>query len=186
MVATDGRALCGLWQVVGGAIEMKHLGILALLLTAMAEPASGQSAAQTLFGSAANPKWGPNGNGTLKHEDDLQWLIFHDARITADRAAGIYSASFSPILLKMEGQRIAITGYILPVQASSASMHFVLTRRSAGCPFCPPNEPTEAIEVFSQKFIKTTQAPITVEGKLHFVSRSEQGLFFRIDGAKIW
>lgn len=161
---------------------MKRL-VLAALLLASSVPTKAQS---LLGGAGAAPSWGPNGNGTLKHEDDLQWLMFHDAKITADRAAGIYSARFSPLLLKMEGQHIAITGYVLSLESASASMHFVLTRRSAGCPFCPPNEPTEAIEVFSQRFIKTTQAPITVEGRLHFVTHSDQGLFFRIDDAKIW
>lgn len=163
---------------------MKRFAIAALLSVSL--PLAQSVSAQSLWGGTAEQKWGPNGNGTLKHEDDLQWLLFHDAKITADRAAGVYSANFSPLLMKMEGQHIAITGYVLPVDAMSASTHFVLTRRSAGCPFCPPNEPTEAIEVFSQKLIKATSAPITVEGRLHFVAHSEQGLFFRIDNAKIW
>lgn len=140
---------------------------------------------QKLLGGGPQ-QWGPNGNGTLKHADDLQWLVFHDAKITSDAAKGEYSASFSPLLLKMEGQHIAITGYILPVSTTTAATHFVLTRRSATCPFCPPNEPTEAIEVFSQKLLNYTAAPVTVEGKLHFVARSDQGLFYRIDDAKVW
>jgi hypothetical protein len=160
---------------------MKSIGMAGLLLLALAQSAS----AQSIFGTAGG-QWGPNGNGTLQHEDDLQWVAFHDAKISADRAAGIYNASFGPLLARMDGQHIAITGYILPLASTQTSTHFVLTRRSAGCPFCPPNEPTEAIEVFSNAFVKTTPAPITVEGKLHLVAHSEQGLFFRIDEAKIW
>lgn len=129
--------------------------------------------------------WGPNGNGTLVHEDDLRWVDFHDAQVTADRAAGRYTARFSSMLLKMDGQPLVITGYMLPVGTAMATTHFVLTRRSATCPFCPPNEPTEAMEVFSQKLVTTTQAPVTVQGKLHLVASSEQGLFFRLDEAKV-
>jgi hypothetical protein len=161
---------------------MKYLmliGLLPLLLTPSAP-------AQAAFDECAVQKWGPNGNGTLLHEDDLQWVMLHDTRITADQKAGIYIAAFSPMLLKMENQNLVITGYVLPLSATSTTTHFILTRRSPACPFCPPNEPTEAIEIFSQTFVKPTDAPITVEGRLHFVSRSEQGLFFRIESAKIW
>ena len=164
---------------------MKCAGILGAILVSAAQSASSaQFTAVADVGVAG--KWGPNGNGTLKHEDDLQWLLFHNVRITADRAAGIYMASFDPLLLKMEGQSISITGYILPLEPIPASAHFVLTRRSPGCPYCPPNEPTEAIEIFSEGLVKATQAPITVQGKLHLVAHSDQGLFFRIDRARVW
>ena len=131
------------------------------------------------------PLYGPNGNGTLDHEDDLRWTFFHDAKISADDAKGEYRATFSPSLAKMEGRPFSITGYMLPVEASTHAAHFVLTRRSAGCPFCPPNEPTEAIEIFSLKPVDYTQAPVTVAGRLHLVARSETGLFYRLDQAKV-
>ena len=138
-----------------------------------------------LSGMQLQPMWGPNGNGTLAHEDDLRWVMFHDATITADQAKGEYRAAFSPSLAKMEGSSLSITGYMLPIEASTTSPHFVLTRRSAGCPFCPPNEPTEAIEVSALKPATYTQSPLTVKGVLHLAARSEQGLFFRLDHAKV-
>ena len=112
-------------------------------------------------------------------------MTFHDAKIAADDAKGVYVATFSPDLRKEEGQHLSITGYMLPVEASTTSRHFVLTRRSAGCPFCPPNEPTEAMEVFAARPVAYTQAPVTAEGTLHLVARSGQGLFFRLDGATV-
>lgn len=130
-------------------------------------------------------RWGPNGNGTLDHEDDARWGMFHDAKITADEAKGEYRADFSPSMAKMEGAHVSIMGYMLPIEATTHSAHFVITRRSSGCPFCPPNEPTEAIEVFALKPFDYTQGPIAVEGRLHLVRRSEQGLFYRLDQAKV-
>ena len=153
---------------------------IAAFLLAMAPAAVGAQ-----FYEGGMPKWGPNGNGTLDHEDDLQWVFFHDAKITADDAKGLYLATFPPSLRKEDGVHFSITGYMLPVEASPTSAHFVLTRRSAGCPFCPPNEPTEAIEVFAAKPYAYTQSPVTVEGTLHLVGRSARGLFFRLDKAKV-
>ena len=138
-----------------------------------------------LCGMQLQPMWGPNGNGTLDHEDDLRWVMFHGAAITADQAKGEYRATFEPALVRMEGHRFSISGYMLPIEASTTSAHFVLTRRSAGCPFCPPNEATEAMEIFSDKPIRYTQSPVTAEGILHLVARSEQGLFYRLDHAKV-
>ncbi|BAI96730.1 hypothetical protein SJA_C1-18960 [Sphingobium indicum UT26S] len=133
----------------------------------------------TLGGTAPRPP------GTLDHEDDLRWVFFHDARVTADEAKGEYNAAFSPSLSKMEGQSFSITGYMLPIETSTKSAHFVLTRRSAGCPFCPPNEPTEAIEIFATGPVDYRQTPVTVEGRLHLIARSETGLFYRLDRAKV-
>ena len=131
------------------------------------------------------PFYGPNGNGTLDHEDDLRWVLFHGAKIAADEKKGIYTATFSPSLAKMNGHSLSITGYMLPIETGTRVAHFILTRRSSGCPFCPPNEPTEAIEIFSAAPVDYTQAPVTIEGQLHLVARSELGLFYRLDHAKV-
>lgn len=158
---------------------MKRVLIALMLVAAMPVQAVAQ------FYPGGQAEWGPNGNGTLEHEDDLQWVVFHGAKITADEAKGIYTATFSPTLKKEEGVKFSITGYMLPVENSTHAAHFVLTRRSAGCPFCPPNEPTEAIEVFAAKPFDYTKAPVTVEGTLHLVASSEKGLFFRLDNARV-
>lgn len=157
---------------------MRRAVAIVLLMLAL-QPAPAQ------FYSGGSVHWGPNGNGTLDHEDDLRWVFFHDARIVADDRKGEYRATFPPTLAKEDGRSFSIAGYMLPVEATTTSRHFVLTRRSAGCPFCPPNEPTEAIEVFATRPVAYTQSPVTVAGTLHLVGRSEQGLFFRMDGANV-
>lgn len=122
--------------------------------------------------------------GTLDHEDDLQWVGFHDATITADTAKGVYLAKFAPILIKSDGTPLSITGYMLTIEPNTLSRHFVITRRLTGCPFCPPNEPTEAIEVFATTPVAYTQEPVTIAGKLKLFSSSADGLFYRLEGAR--
>lgn len=154
-----------------------------LLALALALVPIGSAGAQSLFGGPQ--EWGPNGNGTLDHEDDLQWVLFHQTHIVADQARGIFHATFSPAERQQDNRPFSITGYMLPVDTRTNSPHFVLTRRSAGCPFCPPNEPTEAMEVFATRPIQYTQSPVTVSGTLHLMAASEQGLFFRLTGATV-
>lgn len=160
-------------------IAFRPLVLLAGLM-ALAVPAN----AQFYPGAKGFKEWGPNGNGTLDHEDDLRWVILHDARISADNAKGVYIATFGKDMASLEGRPFSIIGYMLPVEKNLDSPHFVLTRRSSGCPFCPPNEPTEAIEIFATRPVAYTQAPIAVAGKLHLVRSSAEGLFYRLDQAE--
>lgn len=153
---------------------------VALGLALMSSPAGAQF---DEYGT--QPKtWGVLGNGNLEHEDDLRWVTFHDAKVTADEAKGLYRASFGKDMASMNGRRFSITGYMMPVEANLKSPHFVLTRRVAGCPFCPPNEPTEAMEVFALAPVAYTQSPVTIAGTLHLVASSAAGLFFRLDKAR--
>ena len=129
--------------------------------------------------------WGPNGDGTLVHVEDARWNVFHDVKVTSDIDKGEYSATFGPALDRLAGRNVVVSGYMLPLTADPSAPHFVLTRRSAGCPFCPPNELNEAVEVLAKASVKYTMAPITVSGRLHLISVSDQGLFFRLDDASV-
>lgn len=154
--------------------------LLALALALAAEAAHAQL---DEYGTKPQ-RWGALGNGYLEHEDDLKWVFFHDAKITTDDAKGVYLAHFGKDLAGLNGRQFTITGYMMPVSADLKSPHFILTRRVAGCPFCPPNEPTEAMEVFATAPVAYTQAPVTVTGRLHMVASSADGLFFRLNGAR--
>ena len=139
----------------------------------------------SLAGFQQLPRIGPNGDGTLLASDDRQWLLLQSAKITADVAKGEYRVQFGTALAKMDGQAFRISGYMLPVETSAGTNHFIITRRSAGCPFCAPPELTEAVEIFLTVPIRYTAEPITVQGRLHLLSSSDAGLFYRLDAAHV-
>ena len=139
----------------------------------------------SLCGFQQPPRIGPNGDGTLLASDDRQWLLLQSASIAADTAKGEYSARFAPALARMDGQAFRISGYMLPIETETSSRHFIITRRSAGCPFCAPPELTEAVEVFLTVPIRYTTEPITVQGHLHLLSHSDAGLFYRVGEAMV-
>ena len=78
-----------------------------------------------------------------------------------------------------------MVGFILPLEASPSSRHFMLVRRNTGCPFCPPNAPTEAVEVMAQAPVAYTGEEVRMSGRLRLVPSSGDGLFFRLDGATL-
>ena len=123
----------------------------------------------------------PEGAGDAPdHPDDPRWAEFHGVKITTDRQHGVLRADFPADLRRADGRVLDIGGYITPLQPSVEINHFILTRRSSGCPFCPPNEATEALEVFTRAKVRFDRRQWFVKGRLKLVSDSGQGLFFQL------
>ena len=117
--------------------------------------------------------------------NDPIWDLFNQAQITPDMKAGEYKASFPATLSQKQNKALKVSGFILPLEASSTSSHFMLVRRNTGCPFCPPNAPTEAVEVFSQAPVNYTGQEMAATGRFKLVASSADGLFFRLDQASV-
>jgi hypothetical protein len=118
------------------------------------------------------------------HVDDPAWSLLAGTKFTLDEAKGLYDAAFTPQVKQLAGRDFTIAGYMMPLSAGLETNHFAILRRSPGCPFCPPNQMGEAVEVTAKKPIRYTQDLVTVEGVLQLESTSSEGLFFRLSEAK--
>ena len=65
-----------------------------------------------------------------------------------------------------------------------ARHHFILSRYSPECPFCPAGGPTETIEVFADQPVGATQLMVTIEGVFNVQGNMDAGLFYRLFHAK--
>lgn len=117
--------------------------------------------------------------------DDPLWELFNQTRVTPDRARGVYTAVFPASLTAREGSDTRVVGFILPLDPTPSSRHFMLVRRNTGCPFCPPNAPTEAVEVMADAPVRYTGDEVRMTGRLKLVPSSGDGLFFRLQGASV-
>lgn len=117
--------------------------------------------------------------------DDPGWTILNRAKVTIDEDKGFMIASFDDAAKALDGKPFTIGGFMLPLDASQSFTHFVLTRRNTTCAFCPPNEPTEAIEVFTDRDLSFTQDEYRVSGTLELVAEASEGLFYRMRGATV-
>lgn len=117
--------------------------------------------------------------------DDPVWDVLNRTQVITDRAKGEYRATFPTDLKAREGAQLRIPGFILPLEASSRSTHFMIVRRNTGCPFCPPNAPTEAVEVRTPLPVSYTGDEVVASGRLHLVSSSSEGLFFQLQDATV-
>jgi hypothetical protein len=152
-------------------------------LTRRAALVCGSGAVLVLCGAAEAPTLTYNPNHYIN--DDPVWTLLNETQVIADPKKGEYRATFSPALLARQAKRLRVVGFILPLEATSQSAHFSLVRRNTGCPFCPPNAPTEAVEVFAKTPIRYTGEELAMEGDLKLVAASDQGLFFRLQNAEV-
>lgn len=119
------------------------------------------------------------------HPDAPMWQTLKaGAKFTVDAKKGLYLAAFDANLRAQADKPFTVEGYMLPLEAAPESRHFVVTRRNSTCPFCPPNEIGEAVEVFARAPVRFTDAQIKVSGRLELISSSAQGLFFQLEDAE--
>lgn len=117
--------------------------------------------------------------------NDPAWTILDKTKVTQDLAKGVLKAEFPPEVAGLSGKSVRISGFMLPLESTTQTRRFILTRRSVTCPFCPPNAPTEAVEVELEAPIAFTPELVSVEGRLALTRASDQGLFYRLTSASI-
>jgi hypothetical protein len=73
------------------------------------------------------------------------------------------------------GKPFTITGFMTPLATTSPTRHFIVTRRSMTCPFCPPNTSAEAIEVHLASPAPFTDQQVRVEERTALAPTGGQG-----------
>jgi hypothetical protein len=119
-------------------------------------------------------------NGGHPESLDPTWNLLNMAKVAVDGKAGLMTAQFTDDLKEMAGKTVKIEGFMLPLSPAQKTIHFVLTRRNSGCPFCPPNQPTEAVEVQATRPIKMTNDLITISGNFTLQKSSDMGMFYQL------
>lgn len=120
---------------------------------------------------------------TLPMAKDALWATLGKTKITVDEQKGLYNATFPDEVKKLNGQTVKISGFMVPLESDEKFTHFLLSKRTPTCFFCPPGEPNELIEVFSQKPTEWLEDLATYEGKFELVDDKEKGIFFKMTHA---
>ena len=133
-------------------------------------------------GQPANERKAQDG---LPQSDDNMWVAFGKCKVHLDENTYIYSIKFTPEVQALEGKKISVAGFMLPLEAEESFTHYLLSKRTPTCPFCPPGEPNEIVEVFSKKPVKWEEGIVTVTGVMKFTDKSENGLFFQMNDGEM-
>lgn len=113
------------------------------------------------------------------------WQTIAATSYQFDDDKGTYQANFPPNIQAMVGQLFTINGFILPLEPTETFSHFLLSKRTPTCYFCPPGAPVEMIEVNTTKPVAWSEDIVTIKGRLKLVNDSENGILFKLEGAEV-
>lgn len=154
--------------------------ILPMLLLAAAQPipiAMQQGAAvQDVWQPAPTPKGG------------VSWRVLESTKETTRRKDDgyIYSKPVFPAAVQaLNGKRIKVAGFMMPLENSSKQKRFVLLAYPPGCPFHTHAMPNQFIEVIADTgFPVELETATVVEGVLNLTGQDESGIFFKLTSAR--
>jgi hypothetical protein len=121
----------------------------------------------------------------LPHAPSPIWMKFLTSRVSYNNHNGLYSIAISPEVSQLAGKPITINGFVLPLDASDHTSHFLLTRNTPVCMFCPPGQPNEVVEVISPHPILWTDKIVSVTGPLRLINNGEKGMFFQVAATQV-
>ena len=121
--------------------------------------------------------------GGLPQSKSPLWGKLGKCRVDYDSRRGLYSIDVTADTKTLDQQIIEANGFILPLDGADRTKHFLLSRRTPVCQFCPPGEPNEIIEVRSKAVLEWVDDPGTIKGKFKLVNDAEKGVFFLMEDA---
>lgn len=92
---------------------------------------------------------------------------------------------FTKKVRSLEGKRIKVAGWMMPLENGSKQKYFVLLGYPPGCPFHFHAAPNQFIEVYADKAFTTNETKmIVVSGVLELTGQDESGIFYRMKAAR--
>ena len=121
----------------------------------------------------------------VPQEGLLPWNTLMKTRVALDDA-GMMVAEYPDDVVALEGQTVRLAGFMLPLDMTPEQRHFLLAASPPACFFHVPGGPATVIEVFAgQHPVMGTLDPLVVEGRLELVKRSEEGVLFKLQSARM-
>ncbi|MCW5737763.1 MAG: DUF3299 domain-containing protein [Enhydrobacter sp.] len=121
----------------------------------------------------------------LPQADDPLWAKFVKCKLSYDEETGVYSIQMTREVKALHGKTITMRGFVLPMDGSDRTQHFLLTRNTPVCMYCPPGGPNEVVEVRSSRPIAWTDKIVSITGKLNLVNDQERAIFFKVENAEV-
>jgi hypothetical protein len=119
----------------------------------------------------------------LAQSSDPIWSTLGTTEIGEDQQRGVFTARFPADVQALAGKTVSVDGFMQPLESNVETHHFLLSKRTPVCPFCPPGQPNEVIEVYSTPVVVPTTAEITVTGRFNIQAKG--GLFFQLYDADV-
>lgn len=110
------------------------------------------------------------------------WALLESTREVQRTERGvIYSRpQFPPAVQALNGKKVRVAGWVMPLQQGELQRHFVLLAYPPGCPFHLHAGPTQFVEVKTAQGVPFSYDSVVIEGTLQLLGQDESGIFYRI------
>jgi hypothetical protein len=115
---------------------------------------------------------------------DELWAKLVKCKLDYNEDKGTYSIHVTPEVKELDGKTITVRGFVLPMDGSDRTQHFLISRNTPVCMYCPPGQPNEVVEVQAKRPIAWSNRVVSITGKLSLINDGEQALFFRIENGE--
>lgn len=92
--------------------------------------------------------------------------------------------TFAPVIDQLDGKRVVLTGFMVPLEAKAEQTRFLLTQQPQDCEFCIEGGPARYVEVRSTP-LRFSGKAFTLAGKLILLHNDPSGLFYRMVDASL-
>lgn len=116
------------------------------------------------------------------------WSLLESTReIQRTERGVIYSRPQFPAAVQaLNGKRVRVAGWMMPLQQGERQTHFVLLAYPPGCPFHLHAGPTQFVEVKAPQGVPFSYDSVVIEGTLELLGQDESGIFYRISDGRRW
>lgn len=119
----------------------------------------------------------------LPQSHDSIWDMLAKTPVHLDEKSGTYTAKIPDEIRALAGKPVTITGFMLPLESEEKFTHFLLSKRTPTCFFCPPGTPDEIVEVFADAPTAWDEGMSSYTGTFTLTENKELGIFFQLKGA---
>src|SRR5260370_27248361 len=99
---------------------------------------------------------------TLPQVNDALWAKLINCKLDYNEENGVYSIQLTPDVKALDGRTVTLRGFVLPMDGSDRTQHFLISRNTPVCMYCPPGQPNEVVEVRSSRAITWTSKVVAV------------------------
>ncbi|WP_422003284.1 DUF3299 domain-containing protein [Reyranella sp.] len=115
---------------------------------------------------------------------DALWTQLAKCGVDYDEKKGTYGIRLTPEVRALAGKTLTVRGFVLPMDGSDQTKHFLITRNTPVCLYCPPGGPNEVVEVHARHALAWSDKIVSVTGTFSLIDDREKALFFRMENAE--
>ena len=116
----------------------------------------------------------------------VAWDVITDIEVTEEIKDNYIQMvpHFPPTVTKLDGTKIRLNGYMMPMDPTERQSHFILMAYPHTCPFHLGGGPASFVEVQADFPVPYTLEPVLIEGQFHVMEDYPDGVFYKITAAQ--